>query len=197
MWRGVICLIVACSGAHREEPIHNTGPRMPARTKPTVEEVRAAVETLSVAIPYLAPPSDTSAALEQLGTPLWLDGITYTDINGPELYARCVHTEGTLVSRTQLEHFVECATIGDWRHSTPDELTEVSLAHLPSVFVRHRARLAALDSDHTFAYAHFCPAAPGDFWTLFAATKDASGHVLLDAILVANDDEAGCRTDGT
>jgi hypothetical protein len=196
-WRAAVFLVAACSGGHREESsLHNTGPSTPARSKPDLDEVRRAVEDLSTAVPFLAPPNDTSAALARLGTPLWLDGITYSDVNGAELHARCADAVGTLQTRAQLLHFVECSTIGDWRHSNPDELTEVSLAHLPTVFARHRARLGDLAADHAFAYSHFCPAAPGDFWTLLAATKDASGQVLIDAILVANDDEGECTEPG-
>jgi hypothetical protein len=43
------------------------------------------------------------------------------------------------------------------------------------VFGKYRSRLAQLAKDHVLLYTHFCPAGPGDYWTLYAATKGSDG----------------------
>jgi hypothetical protein len=39
---------------------------------------------------------------------------------------------------------------------------------------------------------HFCPAAPGDFWTLYAVTRSPDGHARIDALLTREHD-GDCR----
>lgn len=47
--------------------------------------------------------------------------------------------------------------------------------------------------DHVLMFSDFCPAAPGDFGTLYAVTKSQDGDVLIDALLVEDGDV--CRSE--
>jgi hypothetical protein len=190
------CLAAGCSSAAPTTSIANSSGHTERRTRPTLAEATEAVRALQLATPFLTDqPADIDAALSRLGTPLWFDGFSYASIDDDDLRKRCTRSAGTLYERRELELFAECLAIADWGHGAAnDELGGLAIAELPSVFAQHRARLGELATDHVLAYGHFCPAAPGDFWTLFVAGKDAKGTVLIDAILVHNEDEADCRT---
>ncbi len=187
-------IAAACGGPpHRNETLRNAGGV--ARTRPTFEQMRESITELSQAVPYLASPTDAAAALAVLGTPLWFDGFTYSNAAEDAQRQRCTQASGTLVTSAELDHFVECASIANWRLGG-DDVEEIALAKLPVVFAAQRARLADLAADHRFAYTHFCPAAPGDYWTLFAATTNETGLVVVDTILVSNTADGECRQPG-
>jgi hypothetical protein len=196
----VVC-VLSCghSPARTEEPLQNTGPPRPPRSKPTFDEAKGAVQELSDAVPYLTDQEgDVQAALELLGSPLWIDGMNYSGVRDDKRATECTQLPSTLVSREQLKQFARCSGVADWRHSGltgAEGINELTIDHIPSVFAKHRSRLVELASDHRFVYGHFCPAAPGDFWTVVAVTKDGSGRLLVDAILVFNEEEADCRTE--
>jgi hypothetical protein len=196
-----VVFVLSCghgAPAHTDEPLQNTGSPRPPRSKPTFEEAKAAVQELSDAVPYLTDgEGDVETALGLLGSPLWLDGLTYSGLRDDKRVGECMRLPSMLASREQLKQFARCSGVADWRHSglTGHEgIDDLEIGHLPSVFVKHRSRLVELARDHTFVYGHFCPAAPGDFWTIVGVTKDGSGNMLIDAILVHNEEEADCRT---
>lgn len=171
--------------------------------KPTVEEVQAAVLKFRKAVPFLEnDPPDVKAATAVLATPFWYDGIVYefTLGRGKELKKRCSKSKaGTIKTADALARFVDCAQNAEWAHSIdgPDgEFHAVDPKKIPRVFRKHKSHLQALAKDHALVYSHFCPAAPGDFWTLYAATKDSTGAVHIDTLLVFNEEGAECRDEG-
>ena len=176
----------------------------PARAdKPTVEEVQAAVLTFRKAVPFLEnDPPDVKAATAVLATPFWFDGFAYdfTLGRGKELKKHCSKAKtGTLKTAGALARFADCAQNAQWSYSIdgPDgEFHAVDPKKIPRVFRKHKTHLQTLAKDHALVYSHFCPAAPGDFWTLYAATKDSSGVVRIDTMLVYNEEGGECRSEG-
>jgi hypothetical protein len=151
--------------------------------KPTVKEVQAAVLKFRDAVPFLedAVP-DVKAATTVLAVPFWFDGIVYEfDVGrGKTLKKRCnTKKTGTLTTADALASFAECAQNAEWAYSIdgPDgEFYGVDPKALPSVFRKHKSHLQLLAKDHALVFSHFCPSAPGDYWTLYAATKDTVGN---------------------
>jgi hypothetical protein len=168
---------------------------------PTIDEVAARVRALRTAVenPDSEPePPDAKATLDLLALPLWFDGLGYADNDTKTLQAcrKAWGAKGTVQETERLTQFINCAAIATWTESIDGdgEFKPINLARLPSVFKKHKTKLAKLAKDHALLFTHFCPAAPGDFWTLYGATK-RDGQVRIDTLLVANEDSGRCRSE--
>lgn len=143
-----------------------------------------------------AEPPDLNAGQALLATPLWFDGFQYwsLDVREAKTCKRRWKTSGKISTAKDLASFMRCAANASWRDSIdgPGEFHPVA-RKVPSVFRKHRTRLAKLAKDHVLMFSHFCPAAPGDFWTLYAVTKSQDGDVRIDALLVEDGDV--CRSE--
>lgn len=162
--------------------------------KPTVEEAKAAVIELRNTLRDADPP-DLEAGLALLVPPLWFDGFRYWSVDKRAAHAceRRFTTSGRISTAKGLVSFVRCAAMASWKDSIdgPGEFHLVE-GKIPSVFRKYRTRLAQLAKDHVLVFSHFCPAAPGDYWTLYAVTRSPDGHARIDALLARGDD-GDCR----
>lgn len=158
-----------------------------AAEPPTAAEVQTTISRLRAASERDG--RDPAVFRAGLGAPLWLDRLTFDEPR------QCRRRSGTLATPAAVDAYVDCLIASDWSYSIDGDgdFVPVDPARPPRVFRKHKRKLRALAKDHALFMTHFCPAGPGDFWTLYVASRGADGAVHVDGLAVHNDDQGACR----
>ena len=156
---------------------------------PTEAEAEDAVTKLCDAVTtHDGHTPDVPAALALLEGPFWYEGLTYWVPSDSDAKA-CTKKYGThgTIAQARLERFLSCMASGTWLFAAEGSMRALDLAKLPRLLAKHRARLKKLAKDHALVRAWYATAGPqNQTWTIYAAIKDADGHVKITALLSAS-----------
>ncbi len=157
--------------------------------KPTAEELETAVTTF-VEVAHASGTDvahrDLVAAAAMILAPLTYAGFKYElgDGHPPPIPAKaCRNRWGSAgtVKAKDLPAFLKCAQLGEWQAAGDWSVEDVG--KLPDLLRPFKAKLTQLAQTQTLVYSHMQIAAPPEYWTAYAGTKDADGHVRITAII--------------